>query len=200
MLGGKSILLIGLSNSGKSHFGAQLDLRLSLTESRIKRFTASQNNLLFKDVKNNLLKGLASQHTPSQTYKNMDFSLTFKDQKFDLIWQDYAGEQIKEIFDKRNVDDKWQKDIKESKSWMLFIRVEDLKIKKDIINQKPEFRIIAFLNAHKKGSDCKIKELVPFTRQEIANFTGLRVETVIRAFAKMKLDKKIDIINHKIYF
>ena len=74
------------------------------------------------------------------------------------------------------------------------------KTSKDIINQKPEFRIIAFLNAHKKGSDCKIKELVPFTRQEIANFTGLRVETVIRAFAKMKVDKKIDIINHKIYF
>jgi CRP-like cAMP-binding protein len=74
------------------------------------------------------------------------------------------------------------------------------KTSKDIINQKPEFRITAFLNAHKKGSDCKIKEMVPFTRQEIANFTGLRVETVIRAFSKMKADKKIDIINHKIYF
>jgi CRP/FNR family transcriptional regulator len=70
---------------------------------------------------------------------------------------------------------------------------------KDIINQKPEFRIVAFLNANKKGSGA-IKELVPFTRQEIANFTGLRVETVIRAFAKMKTENKIDIINHKIYF
>lgn len=74
------------------------------------------------------------------------------------------------------------------------------KTSKDIINQKPEFRIIAFLNAHKKGANCKIKELVPFTRQEIANFTGLRVETVIRAFAKMKENKKIEIINHKIYY
>lgn len=74
------------------------------------------------------------------------------------------------------------------------------KTSKDIINQKPEFRILAFLSANKKGSDCKIKELVPFTRQEIANFTGLRVETVIRAFAKMKECNKIDIINHKIYF
>lgn len=74
------------------------------------------------------------------------------------------------------------------------------KTSKDIINQKPEFRIVAFLQAHKQGTDCKIKELVPFTRQEIANFTGLRVETVIRAFSKMKVEKKIDIINHKIYF
>ena len=129
MLSGKSILLIGLSNSGKSHYGGQLDLRLSSPESRIKKFTASQNNLLFKDVKTNLFKGLASEHTPSQTYKNMDFSLTFENQKFELIWQDYAGEQIKEIFDKRKIDEKWEKDLKAGKSWLLFVRVEDLKIK-----------------------------------------------------------------------
>ena len=73
------------------------------------------------------------------------------------------------------------------------------KTSKDIINQKPEFRIMAFLNSNKKGSG-NTKELVPFTRQEIANFTGLRVETVIRTFAKMKSTNKIEIINHKIYF
>lgn len=73
------------------------------------------------------------------------------------------------------------------------------KTSKDIINQKPEFRIVAFLNANKKYTSDK-KEVVPFTRQEIANFTGLRVETVIRTLSKMKADKKIDIINHKIYF
>lgn len=71
---------------------------------------------------------------------------------------------------------------------------------KDIINQKPEFRIMAFLNAHKKGKNYNEKELIPFTRQEIANFTGLRVETVIRAFTKMSKCKKVDIINHKIYY
>lgn len=70
---------------------------------------------------------------------------------------------------------------------------------KDIINQRPEFRITAFLNAHKKGKWDK-REAVLFTRQEIANFTGLRVETVIRTFAKMKIANKIEIINHKIYY
>lgn len=73
------------------------------------------------------------------------------------------------------------------------------KTSKDIINQRPEFRILAFLNANKKVSG-NTKELVPFTRQEIANFTGLRVETVIRTFTKMKATNKIEIINHKIYF
>jgi len=70
---------------------------------------------------------------------------------------------------------------------------------KAIINQKPDFRILAFLNTHKKIQGCE-KELVPFTRQEVANFTGLRVETVIRELAKMGKNGKVDIINHKIYF
>lgn len=73
------------------------------------------------------------------------------------------------------------------------------KTSKDIINQKPEFRVIAFLNSNKKEKS-NTKELVPFTRQEIANFTGLRVETVIRVFSKLKAAKKVDIINHKIYY
>jgi CRP-like cAMP-binding protein len=72
---------------------------------------------------------------------------------------------------------------------------------KEIINQKPEFRILAFLNSHKRKSECITdKVLIPYTRQEIANFTGLRVETVIRVFSKMNECKKVDIINHKIFF
>lgn len=68
---------------------------------------------------------------------------------------------------------------------------------KDIINQKPEFRIQAFLETYKKSEE---KEHIPFTRQEIANFTGLRVETVIRTLSKMNKKKMVEIINHKIYY
>lgn len=75
------------------------------------------------------------------------------------------------------------------------------KTSKEIINQKPEFRIIAFLNSFKKeagkGSE---KTLIPYTRQEIANYTGLRVETVIRVFSKMNEANKVEIIHHKIYY
>lgn len=73
------------------------------------------------------------------------------------------------------------------------------KTSKDIINQSPAFRIIAFFNTTKKNKEGE-KELVPYTRQEIANFTGLRVETVIRALCKMNAENKIEIKNHKIYY
>ncbi len=68
---------------------------------------------------------------------------------------------------------------------------------KDIINQKADFRIKAFLDSYKKSNE---KEIIPFTRQEIANFTGLRVETVIRTIKNMAKKKQIEILNHKIYY
>ena len=72
---------------------------------------------------------------------------------------------------------------------------------KEIINQKPEFRIIAFLNSYKKKTELSTeKVLIPYTRQEIANFTGLRVETVIRVLCKMNTCDKLAIVNHKIYY
>lgn len=72
---------------------------------------------------------------------------------------------------------------------------------KEIVNNNPEHRITAFLESFKKSqviSDIKI--LVPYTRQEIANFTGLRVETVIRTLMKMQSSNKIEIKNHKLYY
>ncbi|MDZ4683435.1 MAG: Crp/Fnr family transcriptional regulator [Saprospiraceae bacterium] len=72
---------------------------------------------------------------------------------------------------------------------------------RDIVNHTPEERIISFLNACKKkmqGSDEKIK--ITFTRQEIANFTGLRVETVIRTLKKMEEDHKVTIDHRKLYY
>jgi len=75
------------------------------------------------------------------------------------------------------------------------------KTSKEIINQKPEFRIVAFLNSFKKKSGfTNEKILIPYTRQEIANYTGLRVETVIRVFAQMNKNNKVEIIHHKIYY
>jgi CRP-like cAMP-binding protein len=62
----------------------------------------------------------------------------------------------------------------------------------------PEERLMKFFNIQKKGSD--LKSIVPFTRQQIANYTGLRVETVIRTLSRLKQEDKIKIFNRKIYY
>lgn len=67
-------------------------------------------------------------------------------------------------------------------------------------SKNPEERIEQFLIRNKPELKLSEKVIVPFTRQQIADFTGLRVETVIRTLKKMDLQGKVKIINHKLYF
>ncbi len=64
----------------------------------------------------------------------------------------------------------------------------------------PETRILRFLTQYKKDSAALCERLhIPFTRQEIANFTDLRVETVIRALSRLKEAGKVEIKDRKLY-
>jgi len=72
---------------------------------------------------------------------------------------------------------------------------------REIINNSPEDRIMSFLKAYKKKQCCERTEIeIPYTRQEIANFTGLRVETVIRTLHKMQKLNRVYIVNRKLLF
>lgn len=71
---------------------------------------------------------------------------------------------------------------------------------RQIVNHCPESRILSFLNSYKKKSNSLQKEVIPYTRQMIADFTGLRVETVIRTLIRMKDMQKIEIVNRKIVY
>ncbi|MFZ1528268.1 MAG: Crp/Fnr family transcriptional regulator [Ferruginibacter sp.] len=71
---------------------------------------------------------------------------------------------------------------------------------KDLINHSPEDRIAAFLEVYKKKTGSDKPVVVGFTRKEIANFTGLCVETVIRTLTKMEKKKMVAINNRKIVY
>lgn len=69
-----------------------------------------------------------------------------------------------------------------------------------LVNNPPEVRILGFLQQLKHGKPPDGRALVPYTRQEIANATGLRVETVIRTLRKMAEAGQVEIRNRKLYF
>lgn len=84
-------------------------------------------------------------------------------------------------------------------AWKIYNKIV---FSKNIINQKPEYRIKYFLDNLKKQQNltsCQ-KMRIPYTRQEIADFTGLRVETVIRTLSLMNKNHKIEIIDHKLIY
>jgi CRP-like cAMP-binding protein len=72
---------------------------------------------------------------------------------------------------------------------------------REIINNDPEGRILGFLKSIKtRITSAKQPIQIPHTRQEIANFTGLRVETVIRTLKQMEAKHLVSIINRKLWF
>lgn len=68
------------------------------------------------------------------------------------------------------------------------------------VQQTPEHKIVHFLKKNKLTSANTNMQPVSYTRQQIADFTGLRVETVIRTLIKMKKQGVVEIIDHKIYY
>ncbi|WP_298540942.1 Crp/Fnr family transcriptional regulator [uncultured Aquimarina sp.] len=73
----------------------------------------------------------------------------------------------------------------------------------EISTQEPEHRILRILDYFKKNSDTNLKETtlykIELTRQQLADLTGLRVETVIRAVKKLEQKEELLIKDRKIY-
>lgn len=72
-------------------------------------------------------------------------------------------------------------------------------IMKEISVHSPEHRILTLVDFLKEKEGLSSKFMVSLTRQEIANLTGLRVETVIRAVKQLERNGEIEIIHRKIY-
>jgi CRP-like cAMP-binding protein len=73
----------------------------------------------------------------------------------------------------------------------------------EISSYEPEHRIIALLKHFKtKNTRPATGEMVivPYTRQQLADMSGLRVETVIRTVKKMEKEGKLTLEGHKIRY
>jgi len=72
---------------------------------------------------------------------------------------------------------------------------------KNIANPNPEKRLIGFMNYYKmKQGNTKQRVKIPYSRQELADFLGLRVETIIRTIKKMEENHVVEIINRKVHY
>jgi CRP/FNR family transcriptional regulator, cyclic AMP receptor protein len=73
----------------------------------------------------------------------------------------------------------------------------------EVSSYDPEHRLVTVMKYFKtkeRKPDPKSKIIIPFTRQQLADMTGLRVETVIRAVKKMEKEGKLALEGHKIKF
>jgi CRP-like cAMP-binding protein len=72
---------------------------------------------------------------------------------------------------------------------------------KELANQDPERKVITILNHYKEDVDpChEGRHRINLTRQQIANMTGLRVETVIRTIKSLEAEGRVLIDKGKVF-
>lgn len=74
-------------------------------------------------------------------------------------------------------------------------------ISREISSHTPEHRLLTLIDYFREKHLHNKEQLyeVPFTRQQLADMTGLRVETVIRSIKVLAQKKELSIINRKVY-
>ncbi len=132
----KSILLIGESDVGKSHYGGQLLKRLMKADGRIRMDGAASNLEPFEAVMARLDEGVSADHTAVTTYEESVWPIVDEEgRKAHLIWPDYGGEQIKNIIDTKRLPVAWRTRVVQSPAWLLLIRLQQVRTDDDIFSR-----------------------------------------------------------------
>lgn len=134
------ILLIGKPHSGKTTFIGQLCARVDANNSALKLYKAIENRMPIIEATRALANGEEVKTTPTDKSTVINLPLQAGEVKIDLDCPDYGGEQVNHIIENREVDSKWVDSIKQSESWILFIKPSDLTTSYDLSNKtiKPE--------------------------------------------------------------
>lgn len=132
----KSILLIGESGVGKSHYGAQLLKRLMQEDGQIRMRGAPTNLEPFQTVMASLDAGLPADHTATAVYHESCWPVVDDEgRNAHLIWPDYGGEQVKNMIDDRRLPPIWLERIVNSSAWLLMIRPQATRTDDDIFSR-----------------------------------------------------------------
>lgn len=132
----RSVLLLGESNVGKTHYGAQFLKRLIIGRSSLKMFGQATNLDPFDQALNSLSDGRATGHTPSETYVESIWPvIDAQGRQAELIWPDYGGEQVRRMIADHSISGAWRDRIQDATDWILLVRLHDLKNSEDIFSR-----------------------------------------------------------------
>jgi hypothetical protein len=131
-----TILLVGESNVGKTHYGAQFLKRLMVKTGALKMSGAPTNLEAFNTALSCLTEGKSTDHTPASTYVESVWPMTDEAGRFaELVWPDYGGEQVRSIVTHRRIPAAWHKRVRGATDWVLLIRLHSLRSEDDLFSR-----------------------------------------------------------------
>ena len=132
----RSVLLLGESNVGKTHYGAQVLKRLIVGRSSLRMHGQATNLSPFEDAMDNLADGRAVGHTPSETYVESVWPVVDDvGNRAELIWPDYGGEQVRRMIADHRLAANWRERVLAATDWILLLRLNVLTADADVFSR-----------------------------------------------------------------
>lgn len=150
-----SLLVLGEFDTGKTHYGAQLLLRLNQHSSGLRMRGAAVNIEPFETAIERMNEGRAAPHTAMASYMESHWPIEDKNERaIDLVWPDYGGEQISTIIASRRISPAWRARIIRSGGWLFFVRLQQLNLQDDIFSRP----LASILNPPPSEKDFKLSD------------------------------------------
>ena len=131
-----TILLVGESNVGKTHYGAQFLKRLMVKACALKMTGAPTNLEALTTALSCLTEGKSTDHTPADIYVESVWPITDEAGRYaELVWPDYGGEQVRNLVAQRRIPAAWRDRVVEATDWVLLIRLHSLRSEDDLFSR-----------------------------------------------------------------
>ncbi|MGO4519013.1 hypothetical protein AB4076_00235 [Dyella sp. 2RAF44] len=131
-----TILLVGESNVGKTHYGAQFLKRLMVKACALKMSGAPTNLEAFTTALSCLTEGKSTDHTPANAYVESVWPITDEAGHYaELVWPDYGGEQVRNLVTQRRIPAAWRERVLDATDWVLLIRLHSLRSEDDLFSR-----------------------------------------------------------------
>ncbi len=130
----RNVLIFGGANTGKSAYIFQLYGRLNAGHARLKlRYQPDDLSLIVVGY-DRLSAGLPPEHTTSGASAAVILPVLGPDgEPFDVLYPDYAGEQVDDMVDKRQISTEWKARVQSAPTWLVFLRLDHLHDPKDVV-------------------------------------------------------------------
>lgn len=155
---GTSILLIGKPHSSKTVFLSQFYSKLQKNKSKLKLYKSVDDLSPIAGAREALASGEEPQTTPAEKSVKFYLPIQVAEKQVDLKCPEYGGEQVLSIVENRGLNKEWATSIKESNSWILFIRLNN-------VNKSLDISDVTYSEQHHKNS----KEPVSKTEYKISD-------------------------------
>jgi hypothetical protein len=132
----RSVVILGEAHVGKTHYGAQLLKRLIVGDCSLTITKNGATNLEpFEAAMASLAEGITAAHTATATYVESVWPITDRNgQEVDLVWPDYGGEQLSNLFKFRKVPRQWRERVGAASDWILLIRLQTMHQNQDVFS------------------------------------------------------------------